>query len=163
MDRTRLAWLFLLPLASCASTLGLDLHAGPCLNPADTSCADSRLLDFKVYQLKSSVDVSSLDWDKFHIEGADREQLGAVLTDPQHPDCVRKITIDRGEQKSLPTIQRLPGTQYLLVVTLGRNKGPSSLRVVPLGRFQKREDLCFSYYDVFAGPRCEHYLEGQRQ
>ena len=139
-------------VGACVPQFTLNVGAGHCLNPPDHFCdeegTNSRVLEVRVYQLKTPVNPDKLDWTEFLKPGeADLDLLKGVLTDPDNPEVRTVFTLQARDERS-EYLLRLKGTRYLLVVTVGRHQGEHSIDLIPLTRCQREERLYFEYYDV---------------
>lgn len=135
----------------------VKVEAGDCLNPPDRYCdedgSNSILLQYQIYQLRTWVDVETLDWTAFLSDGPDVEAVKGVLSDPEDVLQVRRrFTVTAGAETALKFRRKLR-TTHLLVVATGRDHSETSMLVVTSPLLRREQTLCFEYYGVFVPAR----------
>lgn len=154
-------------VVSCTPRLAVEVKPSDCLNPPTGDCSggseSSRIIEVRLYQLSRAVNPCMLDHNLF-LEGKDAEALKGALVESQRSDAVRwSFKVPPGEPRVVGNWEIQRGTTHILAVTIGRGRGPRSIRVIPydVAINGKLPTLYLRGYDVCLGEPCETSMEAQ--
>lgn len=138
-------------LSACAHTLDVNVKAGACLNPRETTrqapcqdaAQDSRPVEVRFYPLSACPAKGSAKWADL-LESEQAEQtLGKLRLGGD-----QALSIERIEQRTLRFNPLPKGTTCVLAVVVGRGEGESSVVPIPLQGRKTSASFQLNVYDL---------------
>lgn len=155
--------------AGCVQFVQLEVNPSGCVNPASGVCPsgggapDSRILELRLYQLKTAILPCKLDINAL-VDGPDKDMdlLKSVLADGQRKDVTRQIEqIEASKSKQLARWALLPETRYILAVAIGRSRGKNTVRLISRERASQNPVIYVRGTNLCLNGSCETSLEEQ--